>query len=413
MRRVLHEEELSKLEQESKNVEKATHRMSERALNADMRKRQTELEQPKEDDKWIFDCSVCGSHGSNYVSVVSHQLSYMADFIKDDDLHSITCEMCNVWQHSSCHDISREDAEHPDFHFKCAECIQKMEDANKPKIAPIKIRLSNSVSPKINGTTNRNGLREESKPVEPNKLREPGSFRDDGQQPNGDGHDISVNGYESGLPQHPGATSFPANPNGNISNLMRSVGIPLSKQPSYDNIEAAKYDGAAVLGNGSISEVATSAPLPSFHDANFSAAKVNGFYVPAGHSAIPSKQPLSSPPAKINGHSSPVRLPPPSTPNGHQDTQFNTKADSPIKHIPSSTTQTPAEIITGVISGFSPTKHDSPRPSSACSISRTQVIPPVTNMSPKISPTIMTPPSKKVMTSSPAPVMLSPGLSDR
>ena len=62
MKRILQEEELSQLE---KN--KHSNRMSERNYEAEMRRRQDELEQTKQEDKWIFDCSVCGLHGNNYV----------------------------------------------------------------------------------------------------------------------------------------------------------------------------------------------------------------------------------------------------------------------------------------------------------------------------------------------------------
>ena len=67
MKQILHEEELHKLEQSKLNVENGGNRMSERNYEAEMRKRQDELEQLKEKEKRILDCLICGSYGDNYV----------------------------------------------------------------------------------------------------------------------------------------------------------------------------------------------------------------------------------------------------------------------------------------------------------------------------------------------------------
>lgn len=67
MKQILHDEELHKLEQSKLNVENGSNRMSERNYEAQMRRHQYELEQLKEKEKRIFDCSVCGSYGDNYV----------------------------------------------------------------------------------------------------------------------------------------------------------------------------------------------------------------------------------------------------------------------------------------------------------------------------------------------------------
>ena len=55
--------------------------------------------------------------------------------------------MCNVWQHSACHDISQASAEKEDFHFICRDCERRKEDAKKPKIPSLKFRLGASSSP--------------------------------------------------------------------------------------------------------------------------------------------------------------------------------------------------------------------------------------------------------------------------
>lgn len=169
-------------------------------------------------------------------------------------------------------------------------------------------------------------------------------------------------------------------------------------------------NGAPILSNGSSAVVLPIDP-ESRNESNHNSSVINGLYNSSIQSSNEFQLPNSSPPGKLNGHSSPVRLPPPATPNGNHNAPLHAAGDSPVKHAPTSITQTPAEIITGVISGFSPTKYDSPRPSSACSISRTQVIPPITNLSPKADATIMTPPSKKMVSSPSAQAIISPHVS--
>jgi len=133
MKRILHEEELARLAEMEAKGEDPDGRHSERQLKTQMEKRQKELEELKEEeDEWIFDCSVCGMHGENF----------------DDGTHSIACEKCNIWQHSKCHGIKEEDAESDDFHFVCADCKRKEEDAMKPRIRPLKLgRVAGSPSP--------------------------------------------------------------------------------------------------------------------------------------------------------------------------------------------------------------------------------------------------------------------------
>ena len=74
MKRVLQEEELSKLEQSRQHLDNGSNRTSERNYEIEMRKRQEQLEQMRKEENWIFDCSVCGSHGSNYVSSLHYDL---------------------------------------------------------------------------------------------------------------------------------------------------------------------------------------------------------------------------------------------------------------------------------------------------------------------------------------------------
>ncbi|KAL8831044.1 MAG: hypothetical protein Q9191_001090 [Dirinaria sp. TL-2023a] len=130
-KRILHEEELTNMSEDSKKLDAGEARMSERNLKKEMDKRRKELAALEQEDEWTFDCAVCGVHGENL----------------DDGTHSIACEKCNVWQHSACHGISQEAAEKDDFHFICHDCKRRAEDALKPKIPSLKFRLGSSSSP--------------------------------------------------------------------------------------------------------------------------------------------------------------------------------------------------------------------------------------------------------------------------
>lgn len=122
-RRIQHEEELAQLSEGSKSTEPG--RLSERRLKAEIEKNKQALKELEEEEEdWIFDC-VCGLHGQ-----------------VDDGKHSVACERCNVWQHSSCLGIEEGEAEREDFHFICKHCKlaerEKMEKSQKP---PTKIKL--------------------------------------------------------------------------------------------------------------------------------------------------------------------------------------------------------------------------------------------------------------------------------
>jgi len=67
VKRILHEEELKRLEEDSKKLDQSEARLSERHLKAEMQRRQQELEKLAEEEDWVFDCSVCGLHGENLV----------------------------------------------------------------------------------------------------------------------------------------------------------------------------------------------------------------------------------------------------------------------------------------------------------------------------------------------------------
>ncbi len=66
-KRLLHEEELANISEDSKKLDAGEARMSERHLKKEMEKRKKEIAALTEEDEWTFDCSVCGVHGENLV----------------------------------------------------------------------------------------------------------------------------------------------------------------------------------------------------------------------------------------------------------------------------------------------------------------------------------------------------------
>ncbi|KAH8592490.1 hypothetical protein B0O99DRAFT_485629, partial [Bisporella sp. PMI_857] len=139
-RRILHEEELANLSEDSKKIETGEGRISERHLKAEIEKKKHALEELAEEDDWIFDC-ICGAYGQI-----------------DDGTHSIACEKCNIWQHSKCVGVNKTAAERDEFHFVCSTCKRRAKDEERAKPHhPIKITFkrpgssSSAATPKANG----------------------------------------------------------------------------------------------------------------------------------------------------------------------------------------------------------------------------------------------------------------------
>ena len=151
VKRILHEEELAKIEDQATRASSqdpasdvaadGSKRMSERQLKTQKEQHKKELQMlADEEDKWIFDCDKCGMHGENL----------------DDGTHSIACERCSVWQHSKCHGFSPKQAEKEGFHFVCKTCKRKEAEAKKPKIPPLKLgKNRQSASPETQRVASR------------------------------------------------------------------------------------------------------------------------------------------------------------------------------------------------------------------------------------------------------------------
>jgi hypothetical protein len=124
-RRILHEEELANLSEDSKKIGSGEGRLSERHLKAEIERKKQALEELAEEEDWIFDC-ICGAYGQI-----------------DDGTHSIACDKCNIWQHSKCVGVSETDADSEDFSFVCKTCEKRAKDEERAKThPPIKIRLN-------------------------------------------------------------------------------------------------------------------------------------------------------------------------------------------------------------------------------------------------------------------------------
>ncbi|KAK6443392.1 hypothetical protein LTR95_000218 [Oleoguttula sp. CCFEE 5521] len=144
-KRILHEQELARLESETSRAASASvdptaegdeangKRLSERQMKTQKEQHKKELEAIEEQEKdWYFDCAVCGMHGENL----------------DDGTHSMACEKCGVWQHSKCHKFTPKQVDSDDFHFTCEACKRRAADAKKPKIPTLKLgKNRNSGSP--------------------------------------------------------------------------------------------------------------------------------------------------------------------------------------------------------------------------------------------------------------------------
>ncbi|TKA71737.1 hypothetical protein B0A55_08538 [Friedmanniomyces simplex] len=152
VKRILHEEELAKLQEAEERAASASQEPTATAETAEAeadrkrasaRQAQTAKEQHKKelaqlaaedhgDGKWYFDCAGCGMHGQNL----------------DDGTHSLACDKCGVWQHSKCHNFTPKQAEKDGFTFICKSCKrQEAMDKEKPKIPPLRLGKKNGGSP--------------------------------------------------------------------------------------------------------------------------------------------------------------------------------------------------------------------------------------------------------------------------
>ncbi|KAF4490223.1 nasopharyngeal carcinoma susceptibility LZ16 [Fusarium agapanthi] len=332
-RRVQHEEELAQLSEDSKNLSSNSARVSERRLQVEIEKNKQALKELEdEEEDWIFDCT-CGLYGQ-----------------VDDGAHSIACERCNVWQHSQCVGLSEAAADQPEFHYICASCIRREQEAKRPR-PTIKLKLNrpsdSGTRPDPSGSSSHLGL----------------SFSGQDREANGTGygdHDASNGNVERGL------TPLASTPGANVN----GIGFPISMVDAHSEVSKE------VLGTPKGTPVI---PAPVNLDASIQGS-------PSRSTTITT--PMTS-----------FRTPSPS--KGIDSFQGDKTAESAL-----STPQISREIYRAAheqngtipsIAGLSPTKHSPPRPIDSASSNRykaaTPILPPVA-LSPSPQHQILTPPIK-------------------
>ncbi|KAK0633364.1 hypothetical protein B0T14DRAFT_65032 [Immersiella caudata] len=363
VRRLQHEEELAQLSEDSKSTGTAPGRMSERRRLVEIEKAKQALKEiQEEEDDWIFDC-VCGFYGQ-----------------VDDGTHSVSCERCNVWQHSKCLGIKEEEAEKDDFHFICTPCrkheqAMKEQQEQRPRIIKIKVNKHDS-SPASCPAEN------SSLPVQ---RAEPSVF----------------------APSSPVRPSVSQTPKGSQSGLEAESPEGTNSARQANGAGRLVVDAAsAKFSPNRIDKHPFSSPPPISFDKSRSFTNISSGHIASenagnGNGISPSKQPTrpASPSSTKNteveagqvGRSAPATLPH-LTP-AHPSSLEGRGNGSPL--LPPS-------------AGLSPTKHQQPptpqhqatsntgsftTPSAASSFSAT-VFPPIAALSPSPHPQILTPPVK-------------------
>ncbi|KAF2199230.1 hypothetical protein GQ43DRAFT_125283 [Delitschia confertaspora ATCC 74209] len=421
VKRILHEEELKRLKENSEKLGNTEGRLSERYLKAEMKRRQHELQKLNQEEDWFFDCSVCGLHGENL----------------DDGSHSIQCEKCKVWQHSKCHNIEVAQAERDDFHFICKDCKRREEEAKMPKLPPLKFRLA-SISPKAQTTqepsasdaANSNGAAQSSAPsssatvqagalpaVVPQTEAAPHI-----QQPLLNGPSLSPRGQADGPPgsaygapieQSNGSSPSRPYSTGHRTSISATNGFLPSSPLQYQTPRVAPVPHNNInlsfpRPNGS--PYGAFRPTPNGSFTNFgqpgSAASPNGpYHSPVKHSPAPSPQQIRVVSAAQAFPNSPNSSfpPPPSqepvlSPEKHSSPP-PLPMSSPVPmpaQLDSSPMRSSANILPDPMTGLSPEKHDGVRPVSSHVMSETPIFPPSKALSPNASPQVMHPPVKKM-----------------
>ena len=397
-KRILHEEELANLSDNSKKLETGEGRLSERRLKAEVEKKKRELEKLKEEDEWFFDCAKCGVHGENLVCSLTPCPTLYTDSFQDDGTHSVACETCNVWQHSACLGISQEEAEKDDFHFVCIGCKRKVEDAKKPKIPALKFKLGTSSSPPVDKAEPKKRKHMDGQEVTP-RLPPIKKFK----HTNGTLPTIE-NGGITFIPRpqasHIGYTRTPASSNSSFSpsratpygngytpHISTPSNIPPTYHhtPPYTSHTNGNLEGSWAHPNQGPNPFAS--PYQPYKAAPGSFG-FNAYYTPNGQPSLPPVMPNSY------AHPSPYKL---ETPNGHlthpqQSSLLPPPHQSPLKQSTPSSLSAPVHGSSSPIippprdeqqtrlAGLSPTKQSPPRPTSAQKLP--SVLPPITALQP-------------------------------
>ncbi|KAK2742698.1 hypothetical protein FQN57_005153 [Myotisia sp. PD_48] len=375
-KRVQQQEELAAMEERAKQAAEGETRISERQFKSEFGKRKKDIEAFEE--KWNFDCSGCGIHGENL----------------DDGTHSVACESCNVWQHSQCLGVPQSEAEKDDFHFVCADCQRRVEEAKRPKIPPLRFRVTTPVSSPSKKNTQ-----------SPANVSAPVTENPAGYSP------VRTAVAETQI------KASNENPPGPPVRMYH----PISNGPAATSASGALQNGTRPHAAAFTTPIGPSRPMPFVHMNPIPYSTSFNSQPPSsrsGPNAFPSpvqNRPSMSP-TQGNRDVGPLAGFPPEQPVVTPSTSFSTLPGTPYHNtimsspprplqpsnnspsvsfssmVPSAQTsfgQTPPSRYspTMPISGLSPTKHSPARPVSFNDVSYTPVVPPVQKLQP--SPKLM------------------------
>jgi hypothetical protein len=338
---------------------------------------------------------------------------------QDDGSHSVACEECNVWQHSNCLGISKADAEKDDFHLICQDCKRKAEDANKPKLPPLKFRLSASASPSSAPPNGRKRKAEVDDIAPPSPVKQTHAALSGVQN----GH------HTYAQPSQPALPSFPAQDNFYVPPSPERRPHPtshlLSSSPPRAPFSPSRGMGAPPpmygMGQAELPRMQPMQPGPHLPPLGSFArpSSSHSAYGPAPPSMPPTQgnrdvgpiagfphAPAANGSAAIPGTSSfdSYATPRPQSGYGGTPTMSNRYPSFSASATPNGNHSSPPHSSHGMgMSGISPTKQ-SPRPMTSGSMAGAPVLPPIRRLdpSPKLmgrsSPDAPIPPPVKCMT---------------
>ena len=415
-RRILHEEELANLSEDSKKIESGTGRLSERHLKAEIERKKQALEELAEEEDWIFDC-ICGAYGQI-----------------DDGTHSIACEKCNIWQHSKCVGVSQAEADRDDFHFICNDCQRRAEDEERAKTQPpIKIRLNrpgSASSPKPPAQNGSPAKFNQPRVIGGSNLSPPNHNQDAPNVPLHSSHQYhdkvprmanwevphapQSNGISRPARPSPEEKAFNRVPSGITQTPHSSTRAPIPTSQGGAKIPSAHAFSSPHQGSPTnlpppsqlqaYSFVNGNPPQYEHHsshtpDSTVDAHRRSSFNLPSPLNGTPILTPYKSSAAtKFPASSSPPPNPTPSAqPSRFPVPQTALSPPSQMLPIQQTTNANQASVLPPVATGYSPTKHSPPRPTTSngsVGSATPSVIPPVASLSPSPRLQNLTPPVK-------------------
>ena len=314
--------------------------------------------------------------------------------------------------------------------FVCSSCKRKEEDANQPRLKPLKLRLT-SASPA--SQANGDGSSALTRRLEAVKIPVPKPLVSHAAQPWADGPSLSPRGQALGPPgiqRSEAAYGSPSRPADGSSSPIRARplssghfaespskpnGYPPSSPPPYlpQDAPTSPFKSVRIPPQKNGSSFGASNPFGSTQHTPYaqsfsrpvSAAGPGGS--PVKHSPAASPRPANNLPAVYNFNSPHSSFPPSSaqrpsfSPTKHSSpapmAHMSSPAPAPLRIAPSPS-QMPAQVLPDPIPA--PLKHDGARPMSSHEMSETPIFPPIRSLNPDASPQILSPPVKK---SSPSP----------